>query len=52
MSSALNAEGYKKAAEANDYERMEIELRKIIGGQFLLFLSGLKKGKLMYSQTY
>jgi hypothetical protein len=36
ISSAMNAEGYLKAIEAGDHGAMEVELRRIMGGQSFL----------------
>lgn len=40
MSLAMNANGYIAAAEKKDHEAMEIELRRIIGGQSFLVKVG------------
>lgn len=34
MSSAMNAEKYKVATEAGDYDGMESELRRFIDGEY------------------
>jgi hypothetical protein len=36
ISLAMNAEGYLKAIEAGDHGAMEVELRRIMGGQSFL----------------
>ena len=36
ISLGMDAEGYLKAIEAGNYEAMEVELRRIMGGQSFL----------------